>query len=218
MLPRPDQIFPPADYAELASDKTEQRDTNVNDQEGLARSYSASVKNNVIGRVANLHLALCDMQPAGACDELAIELSKAQSVAVDSAKTGRTVEVPLKAQEMVKRRGYPDFMAATGEAYISEKPLGMIYHRANETVADNLANLMISHPDPDLLVEGHRNYLKKAQLVYNAYCCDLKAVLNKLHLQHEEELFLGRALEWHPLLDSDKGRSMKVMSLASSLS
>ena len=211
LLPRPDQIIPPADYAKLASNKTEPKDLNVNDQEGLARSYSACVKSNVLGRIANLHLALCDMQPAGACDELAIELAKAQSVAVDAAKTGRVVEVPWRAKEMVKRRGYPDFMSANRETYISEKPLGMIYHRANETITDNVANLMISRPDPELLVEGYLSFLEKARSVYQAYCCDLKVVLNKLNLQHEEELFLGRALEWHPLFESNKGRAMQVM-------
>ena len=112
---------------------------------------------------------------------------------------------------MVKRRGYPDFMSANRETYISEKPLGMIYHRANETITDNVANLMISRPDPELLVEGYLSFLEKARSVYQVFCCDLKVVLNKLNLQHEEELFLGRALEWHPLFESNKGRAMQVM-------
>ena len=211
MLPRLDQIFPPADYSQLAKDATAPEDRNVNDQEGLAHFYSDSVKNYVLGCIANLHLAICDMQPTGACDDLSIELAKAQSIAVDSAKTGRVAEVPSRALEMAKRRGYPDFMSNSGTIYISEKPLGKIYHRANEVITDNLANLLASHPNPELLVEGHQSYLKKAQVVYEAYCCDLKAVLNRFHLQHEEELFLGRALEWHVLLDSNKGRAMQVM-------
>ena len=210
MVPGPDQIFPPADYAQLAQDAAPRARLKVNSQEGLARSYSTSIMNDVLGRISNMHLAICDMLPGGACEDLAIELSKAQSVAVDSAKTGKTVEIPAEALEMIRRRGYPDFMTITNTIYISEKTLGKIYHRANEAVADNLPNLMDSQPDPTLLIEGHQSYLMKARTVYEVYCSDLKSILNKFHLQHEEELFLGRAFEWHPLFESNKGKAMLV--------
>jgi hypothetical protein len=44
--------------------------------------------NSSLGKVANLHLALCDQLPEGARDELAIEVAKQQSLAVDYPKTG----------------------------------------------------------------------------------------------------------------------------------
>ena len=49
------------------------------------------------GKVANLHLALCDQLPKGACDDLAKELAKSQSQAVDFPKTGIVPSIPTDA-------------------------------------------------------------------------------------------------------------------------
>ena len=46
------------------------------------------------GRVAHTHLALSDQLREGACDKLAVELSKSQSQAVDFPKTGIIPLVP----------------------------------------------------------------------------------------------------------------------------
>ena len=49
------------------------------------------------GRVAHTHLALSDHLSEGACDDLAVELSKSQSQAVDFPKTGIVPFVPVNA-------------------------------------------------------------------------------------------------------------------------
>ena len=68
------------------------------------------MENDALGRVAHLHMALCDQLEDGAIDHLAIELAKSQSVAVDFPKTGIIPEVPAEALKLVKTNGYPDFM------------------------------------------------------------------------------------------------------------
>lgn len=54
----------------------------------LSDFYVRVISNESLGRVAHLHLALCDLLPNGALDPLAMELAKAACIAVDLPKTG----------------------------------------------------------------------------------------------------------------------------------
>ena len=44
--------------------------------------YSRASMNKPLGRIANLHLACCDIQEGGALDPLCLDLAQAQSLAV----------------------------------------------------------------------------------------------------------------------------------------
>jgi len=129
------------------------------------------MENDALGRVAHMHLALCDIQPEGACDRLAIELAKSQSVAVDFPKTGIMPEVPAEAVEIVKEHGYPDFMENSGgsKSYVSEKILGKIYRRVSDLIFDDLQmeseELEKPKPDPDLFIRGSQKYAKEAKMI-----------------------------------------------------
>ncbi len=118
-----------------------------------------------------MHLALCDIQPEGACDRLAIELAKLQSVAVDFPKTGIMQKVPAQAVEIVKENGYPDFMENLGgsKSYLSEKILGKIYRRVSDLILDDLQieseELEKLKPDPDLCIRGSQKYTKEAKMI-----------------------------------------------------
>jgi RNA-dependent RNA polymerase len=190
----------------------------VNNQTVLANFYAKNMENDTLGRVAHLHLALCDILPDGACDPLAMELAKSQSVAVDFPKTGIVPQVPKKSLEIVKNEGYPDFMEKPlSKSYVSEKLLGKLYRRCNDVILND-SEISVEewekpNPDPSLLIAGHDRFFKEALIIYKTYSYDLLCLSSRFGLRHEEELFLGRALHWPPLLKSDKGKAMLVRSI-----
>ena len=206
-------IFEPLDYTSLAANAPETEQC-VNDQERLAQFFTDNMKNDALGRVAHLHVALCDFLADGACDPTALELAKSQSVAVDFPKTGIVPQVPQKALTIVRENGYPDFMQKSGKSYVSEKLLGQLFRRVDE-IAINDFEISVEEwqkpkPDPILKFPGFEQYLAEAKEMYRSYCYDLTCLTNKFGLRHEEELFVARALHWHPLLKSDKGKAMAV--------
>jgi hypothetical protein len=64
-------------------------------QNQLADFFCRIVENDTLGKIAHLHLALCDVQTQGALDPLASALAEAQSVAVDFPKTGLEISLSL---------------------------------------------------------------------------------------------------------------------------
>ncbi len=54
----------------------------------MAAFFIKCIKNDALGRLANMHLALCDQLPLGAMEGLAKRLAQSQAVAVDFPKTG----------------------------------------------------------------------------------------------------------------------------------
>lgn len=60
----------------------------------MSQAFVRVVENEALGRIANMHLAICDLLADGARDPLAIELAKAHSLAVDYPKTGVAPEMP----------------------------------------------------------------------------------------------------------------------------
>ena len=135
------------------------------------------MQNDALGRVAHMHLALCDILEDGACDPLAIDLAKSQSVAVDFPKTGIIPTVPLKAKMTVKDNGHPDFMEKSGKSYVSEKLLGKLYRRVTSLIFEDsdvsMEDFAVPHPDPQLFVEGHQQYLTEAKIISKHYSYDM---------------------------------------------
>ena len=217
LIPDLQSIRTPLDYASLSANAPN-NDSNVNNQTALARFYTKNLENDTLGRVAHLHLALCDILPDGACDLLAMELAKSQSVAVDFPKTGIVPQVPAKCLDIVKEEGYPDFMEKPqAKSYVSEKLLGRLFRRCTEVIIDDSEisseEWKKPNPDPSLIVDGHKRFLEESEKIYRNYSYDLLCLSNRFGLRHEEELFLGRALRWPPLLKSDKGKAMLVRHL-----
>lgn len=133
---------------------------------------------------------------------------------MDFPKTGKIPEVPLQALITVKEQGYPDFMEKPGKSYASEKLLGKLFRRVDEVAinSDQISTEEWANPSPDptLLVADSKRFRDEAMKIYRHYCYDLTCLANKFGLKHEEEVFLGRALHWHPLLKANKGKAMIV--------
>ena len=154
-------------------------------QAQIAEFYATNMKNDALGRVAHMHLALCDILDDGACDPLSIDLAKSQSVAVDFPKTGIIPTVPLKAKTKVKEEGYPDFMEkASGKSYVSDKLLGKLYRRVTSLIFEDsdvtMEDVAVPHPDPHLVVEGHQKYLAEARTICKQYSYDMVSRRNDL--------------------------------------
>jgi hypothetical protein len=127
LLPPDELCQPPCNYEELPCGEPEEV-PDATEPEHLAEFFIKCIRNDALGRVANMHLALCDQLPHGAMDGVAKRLAQSQAVAVDFPKTGKVPEVPQEALDRVKSLGYPDFMEKKGgESYVSKKVLGELY-------------------------------------------------------------------------------------------
>lgn len=84
------------------------------------------IKNDDLGPLANLHVALSDFLPQGVRDPLCINLARLFSHAVDFAKTGFIPKIPANAH--VEK--WPDFMQKSDQpSYISHKVIGRMFRR-----------------------------------------------------------------------------------------
>ena len=208
-IPPAKLIQEPLDYENLdGNDPIEYDD--ATSPEALADCFTSCMENDSIGRVAHMHLALSDYVDKGAMDNLCKELAKSQAVAVDFPKTGKRPKVPEKAQETVKREGYPDFMEKKGTSYPSKKVLGDLYRDCKSFLftydLEEEDHKKIPY-DQAMEIEISPEVLKKAESVYAFYSLEMRKIMHQFSLRQEEEVVLGRAVSWHPLLNSDRDRS-----------
>ena len=190
---------------------------NPNNQAALAEMYERNLENDALGRVAHLHMALCDQLDDMALDPLAIELAKSQSVAVDFPKTGIEPEVPEMALELVRKNGYPDFMEKRDRiVYHSPKLIGVLYRKVVSMGFDKEIKEAIGtyRQDPILKIGGHEKYLSDAKEHYKLYCRKMKVLMRRFDLQNEQEAVFGQPLSWHPLLQGNKGKSEDAIKTA----
>ena len=208
LVPPAQLCQPYCDYDALPGNEAEEVD-DVTQPEQMAAFFFKCFENDALGRVANMHLALCDQLPKGAMDPLAKQLALSQAVAVDFPKTGKVTEVPKVAQDLVRSGGYPDFMEkkGTGESYISKKVLGELYRGCKSY----LFNFDMEEEekrkiplDKSLEVEGFYECIEEAERAYNHYVMDMQRLMTQFSLKCEEEVILGRAVVWHPLLNGDR--------------
>ncbi|CAE8638411.1 unnamed protein product, partial [Polarella glacialis] len=212
----PSQLMQPSlDYDALLAEAGEPvgakstTDGNFTEQD-LVHFFCRVVANDTLGKIAHLHLAFCDSSPMGALDPLAIELAKAQSLAVDFPKTGIPPQVPQDAVRAVKENDYPDFMQkAQQESYTSEKALGVLFRRCVSLDADFEAAAPFD-VDSELLIPGREAWAGDAAKACTAFRHDLLQLLLAHGLRHETEALLATALRWPPTA-SNRGRASKMI-------
>ena len=178
-------------------------------QETLSQFYVDCMKNELLGRVAHMHLAHSDMAELGAADPASMKLAESQAVAVDYPKTGIAPQVPKVAMDRVKDTGYPDFMEKKRDVtYPSTKILGKLYQASRSF----LFEYEISEEDYRKIpldqaivnIQGSIELLPKAEAIYNQYAVDMRYLMHQFSLRSEEEVVLGRAVRLHSLLDTDR--------------
>ena len=208
LVPPKNNVFAPLDYDNIAAEAT----TAV-PSEGrtcsLAQFYTKVMANDLLGRVAHLHLALCDLLPDGAKDPLALELAKSQSLAVDFPKTGVAPKVPEDALKLIADQGFPDFMEKPQNvSYMSKKLLGSLFRRCLSLPADTLDLIETFTVQPPQRAEAG---VEEAERLYAMYVVAMRRLMSRFGLKCEAEVVLGEAVHWHPLHSANRGKASAAL-------
>ena len=198
----------------------------------LANSYCRIISNELLGIISHYHVAISDLKEDGARDNLAIELAKLASLAVDAPKTGIFPTISDQAQILIRDKGYPDFMEKTeNTSYPSRKLLGEFYQKARAvcfktTEWQNILNYYSKRdfkqklpgniPIDIFLIPGHEVYMKDANIRYFEYTNALRTIMLSLGIETEAEIVLSLIINCHPLLSVDKGKITRALEAATS--
>ena len=203
----------PLDYENLSGYPSKVSE-NATSNDALAEFFVDCMQNEALGRVAHMHLALCDIQYKGSMDPLCKKLAESQAVAVDFPKTGERPDVPLEGLKIVNREGKPDFMEKSGLSYASKKVLGNLYRTCKSFLftydLDEAVDRKIPF-DKSLDLHASEDLVEDARKVYKHYIVEMRRLMNQFALRQEEEVVLGRAVAWHPLLDSDRFKASQYL-------
>ena len=215
-IPPHKQCIEPLKYYELGGSKPTQSQ-NATSSEELADFFVNCMRNEALGRIAHIHLALSDYKETGAMDPLCMALAESQAIAVDFPKTGISPVVPKEALEIMRKEGYPDFMEKNSDFYVSKKVLGDLYRSCKSFLfaydLEEALNRKIPF-DQAMALEISPAIIKKAEEVYSYYIIQMRRLMNQFSLQQEEEVLLGRAVVWHKLLNSDRDKASQQLQNA----
>ena len=233
LIPPQYSLHPALDYNEIAirgqaqlktTHKTPLLNDSENIQQRLSEAYCDVVSNDSLGKIANMHLALCDQLEDGACDPLAISVAELQSVAVDYPKTGVAPVLPHEVTRMLKDKGFPDFMEKDGsQVYVSTKLLGELYRNAKSVCYTTSISLHAHgavdsnrNPLPDisahyLYIPGCEYYMDEARLTYDLFANAMQQIMTSFGLETEAETVLGLMIKCHPMLSADKKKTRKSL-------
>ncbi|KAI6655757.1 RNA-dependent RNA polymerase 1-like [Oopsacas minuta] len=207
-------------------------DANTTDiQDILAQSYCHVISNSLLGIISHYHVAISDMKPDGARDNLSIELAKLASLAVDAPKTNIFPVIPEKAKQLIREKGYPDFMEKTENvSYKSSKLLGEFYQQASavcfgdingwESLLSYYSGRNFNQKTPGNIaidmfkIRGYEDYMKDASIRYFEYQNSIRAIMLSLGIETEAEVVLCLVLKCHPLLIADKSKIIRTLEAA----
>jgi hypothetical protein len=175
------------------------------------------LSNECLGRVAHMHLALCDQLPLGALDVTAIALAEAQSLAVDYPKTMVPPQVPKNALDMINENGYPDFMEKK-QSYSSDKLIGLLYRKCKSFSFDRFPGRCDCEHfiDEDFLRmcpgDAIERFRAQAAESLRIYILSARRLMSRFRLVSEAELFLCESVRWNSHLSRDKGRAKAALT------
>jgi RNA-dependent RNA polymerase len=230
LVPPKERSFEAVDYEQLARKAKKQRSSEVpsNDEGssescGIADFVARTMCNSNLGRIANLHLALCDQLTetgqGGAGHPLARQLAEAQSLAVDYPKTGVPPVIPSAARKQVRWTGYPHFMENQRKlSYPSYQSLGTLYN-ITSSVACTVAfagNDREFHADVSIAVPDWEDFRAEAEESYKLFEGEVKGVMLRYGLESDAEMVLGVPYKWSDEFELDHAAAAE--SLAASWS
>ena len=106
LIPPVHRITPPMDYqlfADTCKKKQEEKEEASGEKiEQTEIGYMMAGMRTSLGKVARLHLAVCDILPKGALDPLSIRIAEQASVAVDFPKTGVAASLPKEGAVLLR--------------------------------------------------------------------------------------------------------------------
>ena len=191
----PSDNFESCHYKTLTKGR-KQEERNVQNPREVAKFFTDFMMNDELGKIAHRHLALCDIQPMGARDLLALELAKCQAQAVDYPKTGIKPIIPAEASDIVSRNGYPDFMEKKfEESYQSTKTLGELYRHCKDGTFAFEPDIK-EHPNTRddhgfIRQKNYEKYLDDAKIMHEFYKYHIEMIMVKYKLRSEIDVVLG---------------------------
>ncbi|ORX60333.1 RdRP-domain-containing protein [Hesseltinella vesiculosa] len=186
----PTNEYNPMDYkppSPLTKDSVERGD--------IMKFFVNYINNDILGQIANAHLATADRSSDGAMDGACKRLAELHSDAVDFPKSGH----PATMDQGLKVRDFPDFMNKTDKPmYKSEKVLGVMYRMINNDDFDRYESDLLADTlyDPRLRISGMERFIAKAREERQDYNRDLLAVMNQYGIKTESELVSNFVMQW----------------------
>ncbi|RIB03115.1 RNA dependent RNA polymerase-domain-containing protein [Gigaspora rosea] len=193
-----ESIFPvtnsePMDYSPPKRKTIEDRALEISD---ICDFFIDFMKNDRVGIIGNLHLALADFHTEGVYHQDCLKLAELHSKAVDFNKTGVPVTEPLPILDE-----YPDFMENKNKKeYVSQKILGKLYRNINidNPKDDQLLNYKFGNiaPKKEYLAKGYENYLEEAEIFRDKYNSEIHNLMKKFRVKTEPEIITSNLLSY----------------------
>ena len=187
----PEELKDPMDYTSETNPDEKKGPYTIKD----VISYFATYTNyNNLGQISDAHSAFADKEEKGANSDMAINLAKKFSKAVDAPKTGAKVE--LIGEENPK--DYPHFMEkGKNNSYHSKKILGKLYDESKNMIflRNRGKYLITSFYDENLKLNGWENFAFLALFYYRDYFNELVNMLKKNEINGETIILTGNNVD-----------------------
>ena len=208
----PPNSFSSCQYSKLSKEDNHQRENAIN-VSSIANCFTDFMANDIIGKVAHRHLALCDIQDKGAHDDLAIELAKCHAQAINYPKTRIKPTIPNEAEKTVSAKGFPDFIGKKfEESYQSKKILGKLYRFCKERAFKYESNYQLNLGEDILEIDGLQKYVEDARRVYGFYIYNVRTIMVKYKLKSEIDVILASATYgWEDEIEENKGKISQII-------
>ncbi|OVA04184.1 RNA-dependent RNA polymerase [Macleaya cordata] len=190
----PHRQVQPMDY-DAAPSMLLDHDVTIEEVEQYFANYMI---NDSLGIIANTHTAFADKELLKAESDECIELAKLFSIAVDFPKTGVPAEIPphLRVKE------YPDFMEKLDKpTYESKRVIGKLFREVKD-IAPHTSNVKSftrevarKSYDPDMEVDGFRDYLDDACFYKGEYDYKLGNLMDYYGIKTEAEILGGSIMK-----------------------
>lgn len=169
--------------------------------EEIQEHFANYMVNDNLGNIANSHMAFADQEPEMARSSKCLRLAELHSTAVDFAKTGVPVQVPL---DLFPKK-YPDFMEKEDkESYKSLTILGKLYRYVLEADIERPNMAEKTYYDKDLEVEGFDRYLDEASGYKSQYDSRLATLMDHYGVRNEADIISGNIASLSNFVGSNK--------------
>eukprot|EP00884_Botryococcus_braunii_P021398 jgi/Botrbrau1/7942/Bobra.9_2s0100.1 len=161
-------------------------------------------KNDNLGIIANMHLAIANTSPDGAWDQRCLKLAALHSQAVDFPKSGVPAEFPYDIYKTIKDAGYPDFMENKGkESVLCQTVVGKLYRMVKQEEQRHLQSDSYhadarreNEFDEDLSLNDAEVWFDAALVERWEYEVQLIEIMNHFGVYDEAELVGGAVLKF----------------------
>ncbi|KAF7132752.1 hypothetical protein RHSIM_Rhsim09G0088800 [Rhododendron simsii] len=187
-----------------APTKEEDHDVTIEEVEEYFTNY---IVNDSLGIIDNAHTAFADSEPEKAMSAACMKLAELHSIAVDFNKTGVPAEIPPQ----LRVKTFPDFMEKPDKpTYKSERVIGKLF-RAVKNIAPETSSIESFTKevaqrsyDPDLEVDGFRDYLVDAFDYKTEYDYKLGNLMDYYEINTEAELLSGSIMKMTSSFERNK--------------